>query len=174
MGGELKQGSDPHIRAIVWVRGETFRAGSERADLWQPRWNEIQAIFAAATHSPDRDAGPLEGAVAGSWSLGIVEQSQGRGCCWLRKDGSAQGDVREEIVVGKACGGKPGSHGSKAILPSHARRWGHHHSLSLPTRQHWQLNNREDGPSNAWRTELHSRAPPRVPPFKHLTCRSTE
>ena len=31
-----------------------------------------------------------------------------------------QGDVREEIVVGNACGGKPGSHESKAILLSHA------------------------------------------------------
>ena len=31
-----------------------------------------------------------------------------------------QGDVKEETVVGNACGGKPGSHGSKAILPSHA------------------------------------------------------
>ena len=30
------------------------------------------------------------------------------------------GDVKEEIVVGKACGGKPGSHGSKVILLSHA------------------------------------------------------
>ena len=30
-----------------------------------------------------------------------------------------QGDVREETVVGNACGGKPGSHGSKAIPPSH-------------------------------------------------------
>ena len=30
-----------------------------------------------------------------------------------------QGDVREETVVGKACGGKPGSHGSKVILLSH-------------------------------------------------------
>ena len=30
-----------------------------------------------------------------------------------------QGDVREETVVGKACGGKPGSRGSKAILLSH-------------------------------------------------------
>ena len=30
------------------------------------------------------------------------------------------GDVREEIVVGNACGGKPGSHASKAILLSHA------------------------------------------------------
>ena len=28
-------------------------------------------------------------------------------------------DVREEIVVGNACGGKPGSHGSKEILLSH-------------------------------------------------------
>ena len=30
--------------------------------------------------------------------------------------GMDPGDVREEIVVGNACGGKPGSHGSKAIL----------------------------------------------------------
>ena len=29
------------------------------------------------------------------------------------------GDVREEIVVGNACGGKSGSHESKAILLSH-------------------------------------------------------
>ena len=30
-----------------------------------------------------------------------------------------RGDVREKIVVGNACGGKPGGHGSKAILLSH-------------------------------------------------------
>ena len=30
-----------------------------------------------------------------------------------------RGLVREEIVVGNACGGKPGSHGSKRILLSH-------------------------------------------------------
>ena len=30
-------------------------------------------------------------------------------------------DVREEIVVGNACKGKLGSHGSKAILQSHAK-----------------------------------------------------
>ena len=29
------------------------------------------------------------------------------------------GDVREEIMVGNGCGGKPGSHGSKGILLSH-------------------------------------------------------
>ena len=30
-----------------------------------------------------------------------------------------QGDLREEIVVGNAYGGKPGSHGSKAIMLNH-------------------------------------------------------
>ena len=54
---------------------------SESADLWQPKWNENQAVLAAAIHTPDRDSGPLEGAVAGSWNLGIMEQSQGEGCC---------------------------------------------------------------------------------------------
>ena len=33
---------------------------------------------------------------------------------------SDRGDVREEIVVGTACGGKLNSHGSKEILLSHA------------------------------------------------------
>ena len=73
-------------------------------------------VLAAAIDTSDGNAGPLEGAAAGSWSLGIVEQSKGEGCCLLRRDGSARGDVREEIVVGNACGGKLGSHGSEAIL----------------------------------------------------------
>ena len=30
-----------------------------------------------------------------------------------------RGYAREGIVVGNSCGGKPGSHGSKAILLSH-------------------------------------------------------
>ena len=79
--GELKQGSDPHIGAIVWVRGETFRAESEAADLWQPKWNEKQdPVLAAAICTLDRDSGPLEGAAVGSWTIGIVEQSQSEGC----------------------------------------------------------------------------------------------
>ena len=72
-------------------------------------------------HTPDRDAGPLEGAAAGSWSLGTVERS----CSlWSRARAAVDcretdgGDVRAEIVVGNACVGKPGSHGSKAILLS--------------------------------------------------------
>ena len=47
---------------------ETFKAESETADLWQPKWNENQAVFAAAIHTQD-------GAVAGNWSLGVVEQN---------------------------------------------------------------------------------------------------
>ena len=57
--GELKQGSSPHIRAIVWVRGETFKAESEAADLWQLKRNENQTVLTAAIHTLDRDAGPL-------------------------------------------------------------------------------------------------------------------
>ena len=40
----------------------------------------IQTVLAIAIQTPDRDTGPLEGAAAGSWSIGIVEQSQGEGC----------------------------------------------------------------------------------------------
>ena len=58
-----------------------LKVESETNALWQPKGNETQTVLAAAIHSPDRDAGPLEGTVAESWSLGIVEQSQGEGCC---------------------------------------------------------------------------------------------
>ena len=79
--GEQKQGSDSHFGAIVRVRGKTIKAESETADLGQPKWNENQIVLATAIRIPDRDTGPLEGAVAGSWSLGIVGQSPGEGCC---------------------------------------------------------------------------------------------
>ena len=74
MGGGTEAGSDPNIGAIVSVREEI-------ADLWQSKWNEDQTVLAAAIHTPDRDEGPLEGAAAGSWSLGSMEGSQGEGCC---------------------------------------------------------------------------------------------
>ena len=79
--GEQKQGSDSHFGAIVRVRGKTFRAESETADLWQPKWNENQRVLATAIHTLDRKVGLLEGAAAGTWNLGIVELSQGEGCC---------------------------------------------------------------------------------------------
>ena len=55
----------PH-QGNFWVRGETFKAERETADLWQPKWNENQTVLATAINT-------LDVAVAGSWSLGIVE-----------------------------------------------------------------------------------------------------
>ena len=85
--GKLKQGSNPHIRETIWGRGKTFKAKCETADMWQPKWNENQTVLAVAIHNPDRNAGPLESAAVGSWSLVIVEQSQGEGCCWMQRSG---------------------------------------------------------------------------------------
>ena len=82
----------------------------------------------AAIHTLDRDAGPLEGPAAGSWSLALWSNP------WERAFGDCgemdQGEVGKEIV-GNASGGKPGSHGSKAILLSHVSGWSHHQSLCL-------------------------------------------
>ena len=73
-GGELKQGSDPHTGATVRVGGETLKAEKGTVDLWHPKWKENQTALAAVIHT-------LDGTVVGSWSFGIVEQSQGQGCC---------------------------------------------------------------------------------------------
>ena len=79
VGLDLPAVSNPHIRVIVWIRGETFKPESETGDLWQPNWNENQTVIVTAIHTLDRDAGPLEGVLARS--LGIVKRSQGEGCC---------------------------------------------------------------------------------------------
>ena len=42
-----------------------------------------QTILVTAIGTPDRDACFPEGIATGSWSVGIVEQSQGEVCCWL-------------------------------------------------------------------------------------------
>ena len=65
---------------------------------------------------------------AGMW-VSWKGQRLGNGIWGLWSDPSARatvdcgevdlGGVREEIAVGNACGGKPGSHGSKATLLSH-------------------------------------------------------
>ena len=73
--GELKQAFNPHSGAVVWVKGKTCKAESETVDLWQPKWSENQTVLTSAIHTLNRDTGPLEGAGAGSWSAGIVEQS---------------------------------------------------------------------------------------------------
>ena len=86
--GELKQGSDTHIGAIVWTEEKHLRQTVRQLIYDNLNGMRItQTILAAAIHTPDRDASPLEGAVTGSWSLGIVEQSQGKGCCGETDEG---------------------------------------------------------------------------------------
>ena len=40
MGGGTESGSNPHSGAIVWVRGEIFKAESETANLCKSKGNE--------------------------------------------------------------------------------------------------------------------------------------
>jgi len=60
-----------------WIHQEyTFRHRSACRTPAGSR-QENQTIFATIIRTQDRNAGSLEGAVTGSWSIGIVEQSQG-------------------------------------------------------------------------------------------------
>ena len=82
-GGDTEAGvRSPHWGSCLSQR-RNIKAESETADLWQLKWNENRTVLAAAIHTPDRNAGLLEGAAAGSWSLGNVEESQGKGYCLL-------------------------------------------------------------------------------------------
>ena len=67
--GQLSESEEKH-----------FKAESEIADLWQPKWNKNQTTLAIAIHTPDRDADLLEDSAAESWNLGIVEQFPIKGC----------------------------------------------------------------------------------------------
>ena len=80
-GGGTEAGAQSSHQGNCLSQRVTFKAESETADLWLPKWTENQTVLATSIHIRDRDADPLEGIVAGSWSLGIVEQSQGQGCC---------------------------------------------------------------------------------------------
>ena len=75
----------------------------------------IQTILVIPLNTLEKNTGPLEG-----WELEhrIVEKSQARPAVDCGE--TALGEVMDEIVVENAFGGKPGSHGSKLILLSHA------------------------------------------------------
>ena len=79
---------------------------------------ENQTVIAAAICTLDSDTSPLEGTVARSRSLGLWSNFRARAAVDCGE--MDRGDVREETVVGNACGGKPGSQGSKVMLLSHA------------------------------------------------------
>ena len=48
-GGPEARVPSPH-REVVLDRKETFKAESETADPWQPKWRENQTVHAKATH----------------------------------------------------------------------------------------------------------------------------
>ena len=116
--GKWSRGLIPTIRAILWDRRETFEAESEAADVWQSKWNENHTdnlywshMYPGQGHrSPRRHS---------SWELEHRDCGAIPGWSLLLTVEMAQGDLREKTVVGNACGGKPGSHGVKAILKSH-------------------------------------------------------
>ena len=90
------------------------------ADLQQPKWNEIrQSLLQPYT--------PWTGMrvpwkVQRGWELesGECGVSPGGGLLLTAERQIEGRRGREEIVMRHACGGKPGGHGSKAILLSHA------------------------------------------------------
>ena len=110
--GEQKQGSYPHIRAIVWVRGETFKAESETAGLWLPKHRESDSPCSSHTYPRQ---GPQEGAAAGSWRLGAWSDPRVSAAvdCRDRPRGGEGGAWWETPVQESRAGG------SKAILLSH-------------------------------------------------------
>ena len=105
-------------RVLEWVAISFSRESSQPWD-----WTRVSCIpgrrFNLWTiHTPNRNAGLLEGTVAGTGVQGLWSNPRARADVDCgEKD---WGDVKEEIVVGNAGGGKLGSHGSKAILLSHA------------------------------------------------------
>ena len=66
---------------------------------------------------PGRNVCFLEGTVTGSWRSGIVSNPRARTAVDCGE--MDWGNVREETVVGNACGGKSGSHRSEKIPLSH-------------------------------------------------------
>ena len=81
MGGGTEAGVPSPQRGNCLSQRRNIKAESETADLWQPKWNENQTVLTEAIHTLDRNAGPLEGSAAGSWNLGMGEQSGCEGCC---------------------------------------------------------------------------------------------
>ena len=85
----------------------------------QPKWKESQTVLATYIPWTERQvpqkAQLLGAGVEGSWS----NPRAGAAVACREMD---RGDVREEIVMGSACGGKPGGPGSKGILLAQAKR----------------------------------------------------
>ena len=111
--GELKQGSDPNIGATeseekhlrLRVKQLICRSLNRMQSLLQPY------IPRKGTQIPWK----VQRLGAGVWRL--WSNPRARDAVHCRE--TDREDVREEVLVENASGGKPGSHGSKAVMPSH-------------------------------------------------------
>jgi len=112
----------------------------------------------------DRDAGSLEGTVG--WELEF------RDCGAIEGQGLLLTVERQiEGMWGRRFWGEMPVEESWAAKEARPycwvmrRGWSHHHSFSISTHQHLQLNSREAGPSNTWCTELQIRTPTQRAPL---------
>ena len=114
--GELKQGSDPHIRVIeseekhLRLRVKQLTCGSLNG--MRIRQSLLMPYIPRTGTQVPRKAQRLGAEIWGLWSNPRVRAA-------VNCRGTDQGDVKEETVVGNAGGGKLGSNGSKVILLSH-------------------------------------------------------
>ena len=112
--GKLKQGSEPHIEAIE-SKEKRLRLSMKQLVCGSLNGMRIrQSLPQPYIHW----AGTWVSWKGSSWELELG--SNPRASAAVDCEERNRGDVREGIVVQNACGGKPGSHGSKAILLSHA------------------------------------------------------
>ena len=106
--GQLSESEEKYLRLRLkqMIRG-ILNGMRIRQSLLQPYvpWTGMRAPW-----------GPSQWLGAGVW--GVWSDPRARAA--IDYGETDQGDVREETVVGNACEGKLGSHGSKAILLSHA------------------------------------------------------
>ena len=65
-GGGTETGVQSPYQGNYLSQRKTFKAESETAGLGKPPRDENQTVLAAAVHTLDRDASPLESAAAGS------------------------------------------------------------------------------------------------------------
>ena len=78
--GELKQGQIPTSEQLSESEEKYLRLKVKQLICGSLNGMD-QTVFATAIQTPNMDAGRPESTASVSWSLGIVGQCQGEGCC---------------------------------------------------------------------------------------------
>ena len=106
--GQLSESEEKHLRLRVkQVICGSLKGTRIRQSLLQP------CVPQTGMQVPGRCSG---------WELEFRDCSNPRARTAVDCGERDPGDVREETVVGNSCGGKSGSHGSRAVTPESATR----------------------------------------------------